>query len=156
MQSLIILIVILALILKGSITGKQKKLSLFSIILLPAIYIYFVYSTVEQTHNILPSYYLFFIAAIAIGAVIGLIRSRFYEYKVAEDGTVLSRRKLTDAIILICYVLLEVLIRFGFSSSSFLTLISLSLLFVGASSICVRRIIVLIKYLNLISQKETI
>lgn len=156
MESLIILIVILALILKGSITGKQKKLSLFSIVLLPVIYIYFVYSTVKGTDNILPSYYLFFVAAIVIGAIIGLIRSRFYEYKVAKDGSVLSRRKLTDAIILICYVLLEVLIRFSFSNSGFLTLISLSLLFIGASSICIRRIIVLIKYLNLTSQKETI
>ncbi|MGL5576863.1 MAG: hypothetical protein ACRDCW_15095 [Sarcina sp.] len=157
-MNLIPIIIILILVLKGAIQGKQKKVKPIKIILIPALFIYYIYGSLSQMHHIPNYYYIIFIIALLIGCVLGFIRSKFYTYSKDKLGNLVYKRDLTDAIILIVYIILEGSLRFIFQSyeANLFTLVNISLLFVAVASISVRRIIMLTNYYNHIKTKDII
>lgn len=152
------MIIILILVIKGGIKGKERKIKILPILLIPILFIYVIYQTLSQTSNIPNYYYGVFLASFIIGSSLGIVRSKFYTYSKDESGNIFYKRGLTDAIILVVYIILETILRLVFKSfeANLFTLINTSLLFVAVGSIFVRRIILLINYYNYKKIKDII
>ena len=157
-MNIIVMILIVFLIIKNSIKGKEKKIKPASIIIIPLLFIFSIYGSLSKINNIPAYYYAVFIVAGIIGALLGLFRSKFYSYSKNEEGHVVYKRGLTDVIILIVYIILESLVRFVFKSyeANFFTLINSSLLILAAASISIRRVIMFINYSKHKTEKDTI
>lgn len=158
MEQIIIMIIIIALLLKNSMNQKEKKISMVSLAIIPALLIYSLLQTLEFAHSISFYYYVSFGLFTLLGIITGVIRSRFYIYRVLESGGVVYKRKITDVVILICYLSLEIIARFIFQNyePSLFVLVNTSLLFFAAASITTRRFIMLLTYLKLSARKDNV
>ncbi|WP_297521405.1 CcdC protein domain-containing protein [uncultured Clostridium sp.] len=147
-MNIIVMILIVFLIIKNSLKGKERKIKPISIIIIPLLLLSAVYQSVSKITNMPTYYYGIFIVAGIIGIFFGLFRSKFYSYSKNEEGHVVYKRGLTDVIILIAYIIIESLLRFVFKSyeANLFTLINSSLLILATASVSARRVIMFINY----------
>lgn len=158
MEQVLILILILGLIIKDAITGKEKKITLFSIAIIPILFIYLIMQNLKLTVSIPEYYYIAFAAATVVGIIFGIFRSKFYTYRINENGEVLYKRQITDAIIFVIYIFFDIVIKFvcKYYDANLLNLISTALLFVAAPSITSRRVIMFLTYTKLLKAKDLV
>ena len=157
-MEILIYIFILGFIIKGSLKGNEKKITKRGIILVPILLAIATSQGVSSIKSMPNSYYLAFAIAIIAGALIGLYRSKFYSYRVNENGDVLYKRHIYDAIILIGFMLFEGLTRFIFKTyeANLFMLINSSLMFLATSSIATRRYIMYKRFTSFLIKKEAI
>ena len=140
-----------------SISGKGRKVTVTSQLIIPIIYIFIFKSTFESVFSTTGYLNLIFVAlSIIIGCIIGFGRSKFNTLTVDEKtNTVYCKTSIIDLIILV------VLIFIKFGSEIFLSKVihgnTLSictnyLLLFSISAIISKRIIILFKYLKIISK----
>ena len=155
---ILIYIFILGLIIKNSLKGKEKKITTRGLLIIPILLGIATLDGLKSTTSIPPTYFLGFSIAIILGGLIGIYRSKFYSYRVNENGDVLYKRHIYDAIILIGFMLFEGLTKFIFKTyeANLFMLINSSLMFLATSSIATRRYIMYKRFTSLLIKKDAI
>lgn len=160
--ALIILFIIIAKRYDSAIKGKKKKVTLTSLLILPIILIYMIYSSINPSSilTLLNNSYLYIIpilATIVIGIIIGLSRVKHYKlhYDIS-NGEVYSTQSVKGLIFLVILIAIKVLlgIAFGYAGKNILILGNDCLLLLTVVYIITMRIITVIKYFSLKAGKQ--
>ncbi|MGL4741668.1 MAG: hypothetical protein ACRC41_12800 [Sarcina sp.] len=143
MTSIVVIGLIIYLLVKN--TGKDKKMTTKGLLIIPILMIYEVYTSLQGVKGITIADEGVFFIAIAIGGVVGLIRSKFYSYRI-EGDQLFYKKHMTDTIILLGFIALEGVLRYVFKAyeSNFFVLVNVSLMMFATTSVVVRRIMMFI------------
>lgn len=143
MTSILVIGLIIYLLVKN--TGKDKKMTTKGLLIIPILMIYEVYTSLQGVKGITIADEGVFFIAIAIGGVVGLIRSKFYSYRI-EGDQLFYKKHMTDTIILLGFIALEGVLRYVFKAyeSNFFMLVNISLMMFATTSVVVRRIMMFI------------
>lgn len=143
MTSILVIGLIIYLLVKN--TGKDKKMTTRGLVIIPILMLYEVYTNLQGMKGITIADEGVFFIAIAIGGVVGLIRSKFYSYRI-EGDQLFYKKHMTDTIILLGFIALEGVLRYVFKAyeSNFFMLVNISLMMFATTSVVVRRIMMFI------------
>lgn len=142
---------------KKSISGKGRKVTVTSQLIIPIIYIFIFKSTFEfifSTSTLLNI--IFVVIAIILGCSIGFIRSKFNKLTIDEKtNTVYCKTSIIDLIILVILIFIkfgaEIFLSKLIHGNTLLMCTNYLLLF-SISAIISKRIVILFKYLKIVSK----
>lgn len=145
--SIIIIALLIYISIKNNLKGKQKKVTIRSIVLLPILLLYYIYTVACTMHSISIFSISIYLIAIIIGGIIGLYRSKLYSF-VSLDGDVFYSKHVFDSFALIALLIIDTLLRFIFQKYDFslFNMINLALIVLAGASIITRRFIIFTKY----------
>ncbi|MGL5820939.1 MAG: hypothetical protein ACRCYE_04810 [Sarcina sp.] len=143
MSSIIVIVLVIYLLVKN--TGKDKKMTTRGLVIIPILMIYEVYGSMQGVKGLTIADEGIFFIAIAIGGIVGLIRSKFYSYRI-EGDQLFYKKHMTDTIILLSFIAVDGIIRYVFKAyeSNFFMLVNISLMMFATTSVVVRRVMMFI------------
>lgn len=157
---LIVLILIISKRYKASINKQRKKVTLTSILLVPIILVYGLYSSfagksVNISGFISPTFIIGFAVILILGILIGFIRSRFtnlqYDSTTEQIYTIPS---IKDLLFLVALIIIKILLGSicGVVDHNIVNIVNNGLLSLTIIYILTMRVINLIRYLKLTSK----
>ena len=163
-SSLIIILIILFIFFrqyKKNISDRGRKITVASQLIIPILYIFIFKNTFEYIFSTSGSLNIIFIAiAVILGCVVGFARSKLNKLTVEKKThTVYCKASKIDLIILIALICLKFGAEIFLSRlihGNTLLMITNSLLLFSISAIISKRIIILFKYLKIVSKINTI
>ncbi|MGL5616072.1 MAG: hypothetical protein ACRDD2_07590 [Sarcina sp.] len=154
---LIVLILIISKRYKASVNKQRKKVTLTSILLIPIILIYALYSSfagksINLSGFISPTFIIGFSIVLILGVLIGVIRSRFTSLQYdSSTGEVYTIPSIKDLIFLVALIVIKILLGSicGVVDHNIANLFNDFLLSLTMIYIITMRIVTLMRYLKL-------